>query len=152
MGSIPARGDEIFTYIYISISTLWCRGKERRWVPPLNTQCLHNSTENGERSILTLGSLCLPCCMRNTAWICFYLHKKKIEKNLLFVFYTVTTKHNLHNSRVIDVTKRKCFLLKENKWAISFRFKHRFIFWIATTGRLYSILAIIGMVWASCKV
>ena len=31
------------------------------------TQCLQNSTENGERSVLTLGSLCLPCCLRDTA-------------------------------------------------------------------------------------
>ena len=25
-------------------------------------------TETGERSVLTLGSLCLPCCVRNTVW------------------------------------------------------------------------------------
>ena len=27
MGSIPTLGNKIFTYIYIFISTLWCRGK-----------------------------------------------------------------------------------------------------------------------------
>ena len=34
--------------IYIFISSLWCQGKARRWVPPLNTQCPQNSAENGE--------------------------------------------------------------------------------------------------------
>ena len=36
-----------------------------------NGQCLQNSAESGERSILTLGSLCLPCCERDTAWSWF---------------------------------------------------------------------------------
>ena len=27
VGSIPTRGDEIFIYIYIFISSLWCRGE-----------------------------------------------------------------------------------------------------------------------------
>ena len=45
-----------------------CRGKTRRRVPPLNTQCLQNSVESGGQSLLTLGSFCLPCCVRNTAW------------------------------------------------------------------------------------
>ena len=45
----------------------------RRWVLPLNTQCLQNSAESGERSVLTLGSLCLPCCMRDTAGSWFFL-------------------------------------------------------------------------------
>ena len=29
--------------------------------------CLHNSAEGGERSALTLASLCLPSCVRDTA-------------------------------------------------------------------------------------
>ena len=58
----------IFIYIYNFISSLWCRGKARHWVPPLNTQCLQKSAEIGEQSVLTLGSLCLPCCVRDTAW------------------------------------------------------------------------------------
>ena len=29
---------------------------------------LPESAEGGERSVLTLGSLCLPCCVRDTAW------------------------------------------------------------------------------------
>ena len=32
-----------------------------------NTQCLQSSAESWERSILTLGSLCLPCYLRDTA-------------------------------------------------------------------------------------
>ena len=28
------------------------------------TQCLQNSAESGDRSVSTLGSLCLPCCVR----------------------------------------------------------------------------------------
>ena len=43
--------------IYLNLyfhSSLWCRGQARRWVLPLNTQCLQNSAESGERSVLTL--------------------------------------------------------------------------------------------------
>ena len=68
-GSIPTRGKEIFLEIYSSVSSLW-RGKEHRWVPPLNSQCLQNSAE---RSVLTLGPLCLPHCVLNTAWSWFDL-------------------------------------------------------------------------------
>ena len=46
----------------------WCRRQARRWVLPLNTPCLQNSAESGERSVLTLGSLCLPCSVWDTAW------------------------------------------------------------------------------------
>ena len=52
VGSIPTRGDEIFFKTYISIYSLWCRGKARRWVLPLTTQCLQNSAENGELNVL----------------------------------------------------------------------------------------------------
>ena len=42
-----------------------CSGVEaQRWVPPLNTQFLQNLAENGDRSVLTLDSLYLPCCVR----------------------------------------------------------------------------------------
>ena len=57
--------------LHIFISSLWCRGKVRRWVPPLKAQYLQNSAERVERSVLTLGSLCLPCCVRDTAWSSF---------------------------------------------------------------------------------
>ena len=30
--------------------------------------CLQNSAESGEWNVLTLSSLCLPCCVRDTAW------------------------------------------------------------------------------------
>ena len=58
VGSIPTRGNEIFIKIYIFISSLWCRGKARGWVLTLQTQCLQNSVESGEPSVLTLCSLC----------------------------------------------------------------------------------------------
>ena len=57
VGSVPTRGDEIFTSIYILISSLWCRGQVRRWILPLNTQCFQNSADSGERSALTLGKI-----------------------------------------------------------------------------------------------
>ena len=38
----------------------------------LITQCLQNSAKSGERSVLALGSLCLPCCVRDTAWSWFW--------------------------------------------------------------------------------
>ena len=69
--------------------------------PPFNTQCLQNSAVSGERSVLTLGSFCLPCCMRNTAGICkntnlgfflaFWLRYTYIEKERE---YTVKTFHS----------------------------------------------------------
>ena len=37
-------------------------------VPPLHTECLQNSAENKERSILILGSLCLLFYIRDTIW------------------------------------------------------------------------------------
>ena len=37
------------------------------YIKLLNTQCLQNSAESGERSVLTLGFLCLPYCVRDTA-------------------------------------------------------------------------------------
>ena len=46
----------IYLNLYF-ISSLWCRGKERCGVSPLNTQCLQNSAEMGERRVLALGSL-----------------------------------------------------------------------------------------------
>ena len=41
------------------------------WVLSLNTQCLQNSAESGKTECLTLGSFCLPCCVRDTAWSWF---------------------------------------------------------------------------------
>ena len=67
-----------YLFIYIFISSLWRRGKARRWIPPLNTQCLQNSAESGERSVSTLGSLCLPYCVRDTAWSWFIYYKRRV--------------------------------------------------------------------------
>ena len=54
MDSIPIRRNEIFN---ILISSLWCRDKARRRVPPLNTQCLQNSAQKEERNVLTVGRI-----------------------------------------------------------------------------------------------
>ena len=53
VGSNPPRGDKIFTSIYISISSLWCRGKARRCVLPLNTQRLQFSRKWGTECLNT---------------------------------------------------------------------------------------------------
>ena len=54
MDSIPTRGNEIFIYMYIFISSFWCR----RWVPPFNTPCtLSGFRGKWERSLLTLALL-----------------------------------------------------------------------------------------------
>ena len=66
VGSIPTRGDEIFIYIYIFISSLWCRGESaalssatQHAMPPeigrkWGTECLNTRFP---------GSLYLPCCV-----------------------------------------------------------------------------------------
>ena len=74
--SIPTRGNEIFIYIYIFISSLWCGDKARRWVPPINMQCLQNSAKSRKRTVLILASLCLPFCVRYTAWSWFWFNYK----------------------------------------------------------------------------
>ena len=43
--------------------------KARLWLPPLNRQCPQNSAESEEWSVLTLGSLCLACCVRVCVFI-----------------------------------------------------------------------------------
>ena len=57
----------------------------RRWVLPLNTQCLQNSADSGERSVLTLGSLCLPSCVRYTAWSWFDFFDVMSNRKSLFL-------------------------------------------------------------------
>ena len=73
VGSIPIRGNEIFIYINIFIYSLWCRVKAQS----LHLQWLQNSAKNGERSVLTLSYLCLPCCVRDTAWSWLYFFPYK---------------------------------------------------------------------------
>ena len=60
VGSISTRGDEIFINFCIFISSLWCRKESAA----MNSTIQHAMPpEIGERSVLTLGSLCLPCCV-----------------------------------------------------------------------------------------
>ena len=56
----------LFTIIF-SFLRSGVEAKVRSGVPALNTQCLQKLAESGERSLLILGSLCLPCCVRDTA-------------------------------------------------------------------------------------
>ena len=48
---VVARGNEIFN---IFVSSLWCRGKARRWAPPLNMQCFQNSCASRTANALEL--------------------------------------------------------------------------------------------------
>ena len=82
--------------IYLNLYILFLSSgvaKARRWVPSLNMQFLQNSVENRERSFLTL---CLVCCVPDTAWswfifllpiiwwmFLFILHKKKIKTHYI---------------------------------------------------------------------
>ena len=58
-------------------TSLWFRVKARPWVPPLNTQWILNSAENEKWSVLTLDSLCLLCCVRDTTWNWFFIFKEQ---------------------------------------------------------------------------
>ena len=40
---------EEMKYLIFPFSSLWCRGKPRRLVPPLNSECFKNSVESGKR-------------------------------------------------------------------------------------------------------
>ena len=63
----------IFIFPFVRSGVEAKRGVE--FSQPLNTQCLQNSAENGgERSVLILGSLCLPCSVlqREANLICFF--------------------------------------------------------------------------------
>ena len=46
VGSIPTRGSEVFIYIYIFISSLWCRGKAE----------FHHLTRNASRTRWKMGN------------------------------------------------------------------------------------------------
>ena len=77
----------IYLKFIFPFSSLWCRGKSRRWVLPLNKRCLQNSAESGERSVLTLDSLCLPCCVRDTAWSWFFFVAVYYNSYYIFILY-----------------------------------------------------------------
>ena len=99
-----------FNLYYIFISTLWCRDKARRWVPPINIQCLQNSAENWEWSVLTLDTLCL---WDTANWFIFILLKKKnniIIKHKFPFIRVIKRKHLIQNdvstNSVCTINKR----------------------------------------------
>ena len=58
-------------------------------------QCLQNLAKSGERSVLTLGSLCLPCCARYSVkliYYYFYLHYLTQVKQLHIQYVTIQGK------------------------------------------------------------
>ena len=59
MASIPTQGNEMFTKLFISISSLWCRGKAGVKFHHLTRDASKNSAESRKQSVLTLVSLCL---------------------------------------------------------------------------------------------
>ena len=59
VGSIPPLGKKFFALCTWQNAVLTSATH--------NTQCLENSTKSGERSVLTLGALCLSCFIRDTA-------------------------------------------------------------------------------------
>ena len=73
--------------IYISVCWLWSRGKA------LSSATQHAMSPecggNWENGVLTLGSICLPCCVRNTTWSWFnfyYLLYSFVKCGYLFFF------------------------------------------------------------------
>ena len=71
-GSIPTCGNALYFLIF-SFLRSGTKAKVRRWVPPLNTQCLEKFGGMSYHSAY-------PPCMRDTAWIWFliwiYLNKR----------------------------------------------------------------------------
>ena len=72
MTSIPTRGIELL-FVNILISSLWYQSRSAALSSAIsNTQCFENSAKSGERSVVTLGSLCL---LRYMTWkITIYLY------------------------------------------------------------------------------
>ena len=68
------------------------RQKARHWVPPLNTQCLEKFGEIGERSVLSLCSLCLTCCVRYSVklkkkyWIIYNIDAFKAQLECICLY------------------------------------------------------------------
>ena len=76
----------IYLHLCFFISSLWCWGKARRWVPLLNTQCLQNLVESGELNILTLGSLWLPCGIQREADLFKKNHFIIINESIFYIY------------------------------------------------------------------
>ena len=70
---------------------------------PLNTKCLQKSAESGKRSVLTLGFLCLPCYVRDTAWSWFFFIKRnktdtcKRIKQIASIVHTMWQRNQQYN-------------------------------------------------------
>ena len=93
----------------ILISSLWCQSKAWRLAPPLNTQCLQNSTESGKQSVSTLCSLCVSCCVRDIVWSCFFYIINYLQYvgsyNLQSVYYTKKGPHSINKENGIIVLR-----------------------------------------------
>ena len=61
-----SRKRNIYLHLYVQFFALVSR-QSAALSSPLNTQCLQNSAKSGQRSVLTLGCLCLSWCVRDTA-------------------------------------------------------------------------------------
>ena len=72
-----------------------------RLCAPLNTR-LQNSAASGKRSVLALGSLCLPCCVRNTAWSWFIYFIWFFK--FLQVFKTLASSYHIQRTKEIYYT------------------------------------------------
>ena len=74
----PLEGMNYYFLMFLFIRS-GSKAKARRWVPPLNTQFSKYSAESGQWSVLSLCSLCLPCCVR---------HSVKLHKNAAKTMYS----------------------------------------------------------------
>ena len=83
------------------------------------TQCLQNLAESGERCVLTLGSLCLPCSVRDTEWSLFnFFFLRWLNK----VRYYDLLPKNWELKKIIGTNKSfglhkkiYCIIIKKNK-------------------------------------
>ena len=112
MGSILTRGNEIFN---IFICSLWCRGKARGWVPPLNTRF----------PLPTL--LCVGYSVNLKK-----VRKKSLLEKILLVFIKNTEKHNIsaiksilhrYDTIIIMLTKLSLFQVPLPRLYNSFWYK-----------------------------
>ena len=92
MGSIPQPVETpleemkyLFTFIFsfLSSGVEAKRGVEFCHSTP-NASRIRQKVGN-ERSVLTLDSLCLPCCVRDTAWSYFFLLNASFKKQFKYV-------------------------------------------------------------------
>ena len=122
MGSIPTR-NQIFN---IFISSLWCQGKARCWVPPLNTQWLLNLAEHRERNIVTLSFV----------WLTYYVREERDAKKKWYYIATGPGIYfNKFGKREHASSYRKwnasiiIHIFQLNAIPICFYYLWRFIYW-----------------------